>query len=194
MIDLPPPTYAQQTELLVHCEIPRANIRIAYEDYLQSDEITISSLGAITDEKLRCLKVALHPAYILTIKDEVQQSAFSKLSRLIDRPDEIAGALKWLRSKGFEGQVPSFDAEKGLDAFAHEVEDACGFKRGSAFMENGGSMLAVRRDFMPEGDFEQISDAIGCLMSMFSASNAVESGISLGFIGNAARGEQDKKN
>ena len=186
MIDLPPPNYEQTIEAIVQCEIPRANISIAYQDYLQSDEITISDLGALTTEKLRCLKSAAHPFYILTIEDEAQRTAFYRFSERDDRPQRLAEARDWLRTNGMLDRPPSYDPRLGINAFAIALETACGLAPGSALAPHGASALAIRPDFVLSQDFEALTGPLTCLNQMFTASNAAEHEISFVLIGNAA--------
>ena len=193
MIDLPPPTYAQTIEAIAKCDIPPVNIRIAYQDYFQSDEVTISDLGSLTDVKLRCLKAAIHPSYILTIENQSQRAAFYEFSRREDRPREQAEGRDWLRSKGLLDKVPSFDSKRGLGAFAKALEAACGLQAGVALTANGASWLIIRPDFLSIKTFKKSGEAFWCLMQMFAASDASEQGASLGFIGNEALVDDDKK-
>lgn len=192
MIDLPPPSYAQTIEAIAKCDIPRANIRIKYEDYLQSDEVTISDLGQVTDGKFRCLRAAVHPFYILTLQNGAQQAAFYDLSERDDRPRQLAQAREWARKRGMLDRVPTFDPERGITEFSAALDTVCGFTRGSALQAKGASWVTVRPDFISKNDFEKSSNALECLMQMFAASNAPENGIKFGFIGNEAYTE-DKK-
>ncbi|WP_419807238.1 hypothetical protein [Sphingomonas sp.] len=186
MIDLPPPTDQQTIEAIVKCDIPRADVRIRYEDELQSDEITISELGPLNDGKLLCLKAAVHPFYILTITDRAQQSAFYDYSRREDRPAEQRAAQEWVRSKRLTDKVPSFDRSNGVETFAEGLELACGLKPGSTVEVVGASMLTIRRDVIVGSDFGRLGRTLECVMNVFTASDATENGISFGFIGNEA--------
>jgi hypothetical protein len=193
VIDLPPPTYEQTIEAIARCDIPTANIRITYEDYLQSDEVTISDLGELTDEKLQCLKAAVHPFYILTLQDEAQRAAFYKFSKREDRPKQRAEAREWLRSKDLLDRLPTFDPKQGIQDFSVALELACGLEPGSALMVREAASLAVRPDFVLGNKFKKSADALYCLTQMFAASDASEHGFDLFFIGNAAYVEEDKK-
>lgn len=192
MIDLPPPTYEQTVAAIVKCDIPRANIRIAYEGELQSDEITITHLGQVTDAKLHCLKVAVHPFYLLTIADQEQQAAFYDFSQREDRPRQKADAMEWLRQKGLLDRLPRFDPNERLEQFAERLENACGIDRGKALMTLGPLSLTVRPDILQTSDFEKSGEDIYCLTQMFAASSADEHGVSFGFIGNEAYAEEKK--
>ena len=193
MIDLPTPNYEQTIEAIVRCDISPPNIRIKYEDYLRSDEITISDLGPISDEKMRCLTRAVHPFYVLTIADPVQQSALYEFSRREDRPKELADAREWVRSKGMSAKVSAYSAVQNLEIFAAALERACGLKQGSALMESGSSSLVVRPDFLLGTSFKKSAASLECLTKTFAASDATEHGVRLGFIGNEAFVEEEKK-
>jgi len=192
MIDLPPPSYEQTIEAITHCDIPRANIHIKYQDYLQSDEVTISDLGPVTDAKLRCLKGAVHPFYILTIENPAQQAAFYEFSEREDRPKRKAEAREWLQSKRLLNRVPTYDPKRGLPDFAVSLEAACGLKPGSVLMADG-DWLTVRPNALSAKSFEKSSETLACVTRMFAASDASEKGVKFGFIGNEAVAEKDKK-
>lgn len=193
MIDLPPPSYEQTIEAIVECDIPRGNVRVAYADYLQSDEVTITDLRPITDKKLRCLKDAVYPFYILSIEDASQHRAFSEFSRREDRPKEKSEALDWLRTKGMLSRLPAFDSGQSLADFAIAVELACDLESGTALMATGKSWIAVRPDAFSVDTFEKSALDLECLTKMFAASDAYEGGVSFGFIGSEAVSEEVKK-
>ena len=195
MIDLPPPTYQQTIESIAQCGIPRVGIKIAYQDDLQSDEVTIDDLGAVSDEKLRCLKNAVHPFYILTLTNGAQQVAFYEFSRREDRPKRKAEAREWARSKGLLNRVPSFDRERGLKAFAAATEETCGIKQGSALMLAGESALTFQPNFLWGTNFKKSAEELQCLSQIFEASDAYEHGISFNivFIHNQVVAEPEEK-
>ena len=194
MIDLPPPpNYEQAIEAIVQCEIPRENVQITYQDYLQSDEIRISDIGGVTEEKLRCLKNAVHPFYVLTLIDQSQMSEFYSFVEIEDRPKRKAEAREWLRANNLLDRVPEFDSARGLGEFAADLEKACGFNRNSALMLFEDTSLTLDPDFIRSDDFMKRGEAVICLGSMIAASNADQYGISLGFIGNEHIRESDEK-
>ena len=194
MIDLPPPpTYEQAIEAIVQCEIPRENVQITYQDYLQSDEIRISDIGVVTEEKLRCLKNAVHPFYVLTLIDQSQMNKFYSFVEIEDPSKRKAEAREWLRANDLLDRVPEFDPARGLGEFAAEVEKVCGFNRNSALMLLGDAGLTLDPDFIRSDDFMKRGEAVTCLGRIIAASNADEHGISLGFIGNEHIRESDEK-
>ncbi|MBX9858928.1 MAG: hypothetical protein K2Y20_04965 [Sphingomonas sp.] len=192
-MDLPPPNYTQTTDAIVQCGISRSKISIRYEDELQSDEITISDLGTVSDGKLRCLKSTVHPFYILTIQNEKQRGEFYEFSEREDRPKRLADAREWLRSRGLLEQVPTFDPKQGIAAFAAELEGACGLRPGSALMMHGSSALTVRPEFILSKSFTTLGESLYCLTQMFAASNAADNGVRFVFIGNEAVSESNEK-
>ena len=145
MIDLPPPSYEQTIEAIHQCGVARSSIRIAYQDYLQSDEVTISDIGAVSDEKLRCVRKAVHPFYILTLAKSEQQSAFYELAGKDDRPVYRQQAREWVQAKGWTDRIPVFDEGEGIEAFARALEGACDINAGRAIVANGGPELARSR-------------------------------------------------
>ena len=192
-MDFPPPTYEQTVEAIAHCGISRASIKVTYQDYLQSDEVTIDDLGVISDQKLRCLRDAVHPSYVLTLVNGEQHQAFNAFCEREDRPRRKAEAREWARSKGMLARIPSFDREKGVVAFAHAIEDLCGIKQGQALVITGESNLAVRPSFVVGTSFEESAGALECLIQTIAASDAYEHGIGLVFIGNQAFVEPEEK-
>lgn len=193
MMDLPPPNYNQTIEAIVKCDIPKANVSIAYEDELQSDEVTISDLGDVSDAKLRCLRAAVHPFYVLTIQDDAQQAAFLEFSRREDRPAERDKALAWVRSRQLLNRLPRYQPEQGLQSYAHAVEAACGLKEGSTLIARGPQSLVVRPEFVLKQDFKSLSASLECLINVFAASDATEQGINLVFLGNEQVADDKKK-
>ena len=193
MIDLPPPSYEQTIEAIVRCEIPRESVRIAYEDYLQSDEVTITDLGKVTNDKLRCLKGAVHPFYILTIQNMAQRAAFYEFSKREDRPKQKSDALDWLRTKGLQDRLPVFDSGQRLEDFAAAVELACGLEAGIALMVVDKSLISVRPDSISIETFEKSARDLECLTNMIGASDAYENGVGFGFIGNETVSEEEQK-
>lgn len=193
MIDLPPPNYEQTIEAIVRCEIPRGSVRMAYANYLQSDEVTITDLGTVTEDKLRCLKGAVHPFYILTIEDMAQRAAFYEFSEREDRPKQKSDALDWLRAKGLLDRLPVFDSGQSIEDFAVAVELACGLEAGSALMVFDKSWVTVRPDALSIEKFENSARDLECLTNMMAASDAHENGVRFGFIGNAAASKEEQK-
>jgi hypothetical protein len=193
VIDLPPPSYEQTIEAIVQCEIPRGNVRIRYEDYLQSDEVTIIDLGAVTEDKLRCLRGAVHPFYILTIEDMTQRAAFYEFSEREDRPKQKAAALDWLRSEGLLHQLPVFRAGQKLEDFAVAVELACGLDAGSALMVWDEASITVRPNALSTKEFEKSAKDMWCLTQMIAASNAHENNVRFVIIGNGPASEEEQK-
>ena len=194
MIDLPPPpNYEQAIEAIAQCEIPRENVQISYQDYLQSDEIRISDIGIVTEEKLRCLNNAVHPFYVLTLVDKRQMNKFYSVVEIEDRSKRKAEAREWLRANDLLERMPEFDPARGLGEFAAEVEKACGLDRNSALILLEDTGLALDPDFIRSVDFMKRGEAFMCLGRMIAASNADEHGISLGFIGNEHIRESDEK-
>ena len=192
MIDLPPPSYEQTIEAIHQCGVPRSNIRIAYEDYLQSDEVTIGDVGAVTDDKLRCVRKAVHPFYILTLANAEQRSAFYELARKDDQPVLRQQVREWVQSRGWTARIPAFNGAEGIEAFARALEGACELRAGSAVIALGSHALTVRPNFLSGSGFEQSGKAFECLMQMFAASNADDHGVRMVLIGNEAISEEKK--
>lgn len=185
MTDLPPPSYEQTIEAITRCDIATTAVQIKYVDYLQSDEITISHLGTITEDKLRCLKNSVHPAYILTIKDMAQRETFYDFSEREDGPKQRSDALDWLKAKGMLDRLPAFTPGQKLEDFAVAVELACDLKAGSALMVSDDSWISIQPGAISIESYEKSSRDLECLLKMFAASEAYENGVKFGFIGNA---------
>ena len=192
-MDLPPPSYDETFQAVVQCEIAQENVSVAYDDLMQADVVTISDLGELTDRKLGCLKHAIHPFYILTIENGEQSAAFYEFSRREDRPIQRAEATEWLRTRNLLDRLPAFDPDRGLEKFATDIEIACGVGEGSALVPLGTSSLILRHDFIQAQDLTAADDILSCVMHMFTASDAQEHEVSLGFIGNEAVEEGDDR-
>ena len=192
MSDLPPPGYEQTIEAIAQCDIPRANIRIAYQDYLQSDEITISDLGPVTEAKLGCLRNAVHPYYILTLTNEAQHVAYYEYAERVDRPKLKAEAREWLQSQGLLPRIPSFNSAIGLVSFATAIENACSLQSGSALKQSSPTTLMVQPSFLLGTNFADSTRALQCITQMFTASNADQYDIRLVFVGNEADSAQEE--
>ncbi len=190
MIDLPPPSYEQTVQAITSCGVEDSKIRIKYEGYLQSDEVTISDVGEVTDDKLRCTRKAVHPFYILTLEKPEQQTAFYDLASKDDRPAQLQKAREWAQSQGKIAQMPVFSESEGVSAFVRALERSCDLKSGSVFAVKGSRFLALQPELVSQLSFEQSSKVLECVMQMFAASNADEHGISFGFIGNEATVEE----
>lgn len=186
MIDLPPPSYEQTIQANQSCGVTSSNIRIKYEDFLQSDEVTISDIGEVTESKLRCVRRAVHPFYILTLAKSEQRSAFYDLARKDDFPEQRQKAREWIQAKGWTARIPAFDENQGIELFAQTLERACELKAGSVLSSNGSHFLIVRPELFTKANFRASGKAVECLMNMAVASNAEEHGIQFGFMGNEA--------
>lgn len=186
MIPVPPPSYEQTIEAISACGIPSANIRIAYEDLLQSDVVTISNLGEASEDKFHCLRRAVHPFYLLQIADADQHTAYSSFELQEGRREARVEAIEWLHARGLLDHVPQFDRAEGLGRFALALESACSLAAGSALEAFDASTLAVRATFVEGGLATGASDGVTCLGHMFAASNANDLGIRLGFLGREA--------
>ena len=189
MIPMPPPSYEQIMEAIVDCGVPAANIRISYEDELQSDVVSISNLGGSDEARFRCLRQAVHPFYVLEIADENQRIAFHSFSEREDRPRWRAEAIEWLRERGLLDRVPQSDPVRGVEEFARELEAACSIPEETALETVGSFSLTFRRDFLERGFGGDTHVECTCLSRMFSASNAAEHDVHLVIVGHMAMPE-----
>jgi hypothetical protein len=194
VIDLPPPppSYEQTIQAIEACGVVRSTVRVKYEDLLQSDEVTISDIGEVTDSKLRCIRQAVHPFYILTLEKAQQQSAFFELAQNDDRPAQLRTAREWADAQGKTAQVPIFKESEGVAGFVNALERACDLKTGSVFVADGGRFLALQPQMFTPSNFKQSAKVMERVMQIFAASNANEHGIRFGFIGNQAVAEEKK--
>ncbi len=188
-VPLPPPAYEQVIEAVAACGVAVASVHIAYEDELQSDVVKIADLGGIDEERLACVRRAIHPFYIVEIENEDQRRAFYALADHENRRQLKEEAVSWLRTNGMLERVPSFEPERGVKAFAQSVETACGLSPGSALEPVGENMLTFRREFLQRNLAASEYDGTACLMRMIAASDADEHDIRLAWIGNAAFNE-----
>ena len=192
MIDLPPPSYEQTIQAVEHCGVTRTNIRIKYEDYLRSDEVTISDIGEVTNGKLRCIRKAVHPFYILTLERSEQQTAFHELAREDNRPEQARKAREWAQSRGKTAEIPVFSEAEGVGSFVLALEHSCDLKPGSVFVDKESRFIALNPKFFSASRFRQSSKVLECFMQMFAASNGEDHGFRFGIIGNEAVVEEKK--
>jgi hypothetical protein len=189
---MPPPPYEQTIEAVTACGVPASSIRIFYQDELQSDVVTIGDLGGIDEDRLLCVRRAVHPFYIIEIDNEEQRRAFHAVTYRQDRQRLRAEATEWLQANGMQERVPRFEAEQGLESFARSLEAACGLSPGSALETYGEFSLTFRREFLQRSLIARGYERTACLMRMISASNAEEHDISLVMIGNEALNEDER--
>lgn len=190
MIPLPPAGYEQTVEAIAACGVPKGNIRIAYADELQSDVVTISDLGEVSEVKFQCLHQAIRPFYTVFIEAADQRVAYYSFVDREDRKRARTEAIVWLRSREMLDLVPRFDPEEGLERFAMAIEAVCSIRSGSALKALGSTTLTFRRGFL-DGALDNDMDMLTCLRHVYSASNADENGVRLGFVGNAPLGDSE---
>jgi len=187
VIDLPPqPTYQQTIAAVSACGIAAANIRISYEEELQSDVVEISDAGMATDETWLCLLRAIHPFFILELANPDQRQAYYLVAERERKKQARAEARIWLSERAMLEKVPVYRTDFGVPRFAREVEAACSLEPGSALQVVGATLLTIRREFVQRILEEPAADEMICLLHIVAASNAHEEGIRLGFFGNEA--------
>ena len=183
------PTYEQTVAALAACGVPAANVRISYEDDIQSDFISISDLGGTDEARLGCVNRAYHPSYLLVILDADQRGAYGEFAAREEQARYKAEAVRQLKTLGMLDRVPRYDPRKGLTAFAHGLEAACGVRAGLALETFGSAGLTFRLSFLGNFMATNSYDQFTCLGRMHAASNADEHGVILAFVGNAAATE-----
>jgi hypothetical protein len=190
MIPMPPPNHEETTEAIAACGIPIANIRIDYDDELQSDVVTITDPGGVDEEKFHCLRKAIHPFYFVEIEAADQRAAFQSFSNAEDRQQAKVVAVEWLTARGLLDPVPRYDPAHGIQHFARALEAACSLPPESTLTAFDESILTFRADYLERGATMSTGDEFTCISHMLAASNADEHGVLLGFIGNAAAGDK----
>lgn len=189
---MPAPTHEQTIRSIAACGVPAASIRITYEDDIQSDFVSIGDLGGTDEARMICVRKAIHPAYLVTILNPDQRSHYFEVAAREERiryKAEVTGQLKAL---GMLDRVPRYDPRRGLQAFAHGLEAACGIRAGSALEPFGPGSLTFRLSFLRNFAAARTYDEFTCVRRMHAASNADAHDISLAFIGNAAEGEGER--
>ena len=159
-----PPGYQETIDAVAQCGVPRGNVVVSYEDELQSDEVRISDVGEMTDQKLTCLTTAVHPFYILTLQNKAQRSAFVAKWRIDDRLTQHATA-------------------KPSQQLLNRMTDAC--RAPNRWLRHqGGNEIR----FFPDPDAEY--DKVDCVLKQLRESRIP---MNLGFVGNEALPETEKK-
>jgi hypothetical protein len=191
-IRIPAPTHEQTLEAIAACGVPAANVRITYEEELQSDLVRISDLGGADEARFRCLKHSVHPVYLVDVSAAPQSGAYTAFADREDQRQAKAEAIAWLGARGKLGKVPRFDPAAGPDKFARDVEAACLVREGSALETVGRTALAYRRSFFEETMESDPDDQFACLFQMVVASDADKHDVSLMFIGSEAQTESPR--
>lgn len=186
------PARERTVQALAACGVPATNIRISYEDELQSELVSISDLGGADEARFRCLWDATFPSYLVDVSAASQREAYQAFERRVGARLARAEARDWLAKAGLLDRVPRYDPRKGVKAFARALEAACGLRAGTAFETYGTSGLTIRRSFFGDSLTTDNHDEFACLLRMESASNAEEHGLMLTFIGNGPAEEGDR--
>jgi hypothetical protein len=180
------PTHERIITALNACGVPRAKVRITYEDELQSEFVRIGDLGGSDEARFQCVRKVIFPAYIVDLSAAPQGEAYYAFDRREGAKLARAEAVEWLKTRGLLDRVPRYDARKGLKAFARALETACSIRPGSVFETHDSSGLTIRRSFFGDSMTSDVHDQLTCLLQMESASNAQQHGINFGFVGNEA--------
>ena len=188
----PPPTYERTIAAIAACGIAAAQVRITYEDELQSDIVTVADLGGSDEARFRCLREAVHPYYILDVYSAPQRDSYLAFAAREYRREARAQALAWLEAKGKLAAVPHYDPGKGLERFARGLEAACSIREGSVLDVTPRSGLFFRRSFVEQLHFDT-SNRFDCLIHMIAASNAGRHDVHLTAIGGEASQTENRK-
>lgn len=179
------PTYEQTRAAIAACGVPAAEVRIAYEEQLQSDLVAITDLGGSDEARFRCLREAVHPYYVLDVYSAPQRDSYLAFAAREYRREARAQALVWLGAKGKLAAVPHYDPGKGLERFARALEAACSIREGSVLDAFQPSGLTFRRSFVEQLHLDT-SDRFDCLIHMIAASDAGRHNVHLALVGNEA--------
>jgi hypothetical protein len=183
---VPDPNHEQTIRAIAACGVPPGNIRITYEDELQSDLVRIGDLGGSDEARFRCLREAVDPSYIVDASASAQNEAYRAFSLREDRREAKAEAIAWLAARGKLGKVLRFDPAGGPEKFARAIEAACSIRRGSALETLGESGLTIRPDFLEKTIRSSAHDQFTCLLKMTAASDADTHDVHLMMVGNEA--------
>jgi hypothetical protein len=187
----PWPDYEETVAAIVSCGVPETNIRIAFDELLQSDVVRISDVGSEDEERLSCLLRSIHPFYIVEIDEPQQSSQYRQLAVEEGAARARVEGERWLRERGlFEG-APRFDANRTrLADYARAVEAHCGLKLGCALEILDEDTLTPSQGLMAsivENDGEQLN----CVMHVLALSNQAKSVVAFGFVSEPARAEDE---
>lgn len=187
---LPPPTPEQTVEALAACGADAANIRIAYDEELQSDVVTIGSRSGVDQTKLPCIAGAVHPFYLVHFEDPATDAAYSTLVWEQARRRAALAGREWLRERGLLQGMPRFRPGKvPLTKFVRDVEVHCSVRPGRAIEIVTPSSVTLRSDFMESivaSDNRRHADRMTCLMNVLAASDLAAGGVAFGFVGSEA--------
>lgn len=188
----PPPTYERTTAAIAACGVAAAQVRITYDDELQSDFVRIGDLGGSDEARFRCLRKAVHHHYVLDLSAAPQRDSYYAFAAREYRRAERVRALAWLEAKGKLATVPHYDPGRGLERFARALEAACSIREGSVLDASPRYGLAFRRSFVKQLHLDA-SDRFDCLIHMIAASNAGSHDVHLTAIGGEASQTETRK-
>jgi hypothetical protein len=196
-IAMPPPTYEQTAAAVASCGVERANVRIIYEEELQSDVVMVGELGGDEEAKVRCLAEAVHPFYLLDFGNPRASATYWTLEREKARREATADGRQWLQERGLLRGLPLYRPGKvPLTRFVRDVEAHCSVKPGRAIEILTPTSVTIRVAFMrsvlAKADGRH-GDRLTCLMNVLAVSDLAEGGVHFGFVGNeaiAAEGER----
>jgi hypothetical protein len=180
------PDYPETIAAIISCDVPEANVSIAYDELLQSDVVRISDVGGDDEERLRCLMRSIHPFYIVEIEEPQQNDRYRQLVLEEQAARARVEGEKWLQERGLFAGAPPFDADTTpLADYARAVETHCGLEPGSALEILDEQTLTPRQSALAsllENDGEKLT----CVMHVIALSGDGERQVAFGFLSEPA--------
>jgi hypothetical protein len=186
MIDVPqvsPPAYEQVlAQKLLQCGLRSEGFTIKYEDELQSIEIVIERAAGASAAHIDCIRqVAGYE--IVTFKDPLLQQAYQDRVSEALRPKMLADARAELERRGVMQGFPERSKFASDRLFAEALEQQCGMKPGSFFVESQWGLIG-----QPKARRQSKTDEanLSCLMAAIMYVSAKGEDFKFGFIGTEA--------
>jgi len=186
MIDMPqdvPPAYEQVLkEKLTQCGLRNGGFIVRHEDQLQNVQIVIDEDAAASAAQFDCIRQAAGYQPV-TFKNPSLQSAYQDRIVQTLQPRMVADAKSQLERFGILQGFPERSRYASDLLFARALEQKCGVKPGSFFVQRQGGLVGQPK---PGGQSSKKEDGMACLMAAILYVSAKGESFAFSFTGNDA--------
>ncbi len=172
---------------LVACGLSPSGISVRYEDELQSDVVTISPAASVSAAHFECIHEAARGS-LVEFGDQAIGSRYDEFAEHAAGIWMRGEAIKWLKAHGKYEGAPLLKAGMEPKVWAHAAERFCGLREGEAIEFRRPEFMTLKRSFLSF----PVNPKVNCLMSLIWLSDFAASGVSFGFVGNAAFAKDDQ--
>lgn len=183
MPQVAPPAYEQVlTEKLLQCGLRNGGFSVKYVDELQSVEIVIDRKADLSAKHFDCISRAA-ASEIVTFEDPELGQAYQDQVSAALKPKMLADARAELVKHGALDGFPERAAFGSEKLFAEALEQQCGMKPGSFFVQSQRGLIGQPK---PDRQSKVDEDRMSCLMAAIMYVAAKGEDFKFGFIGNEA--------